>query len=89
MMFWRRRLMPVETGFVQRLFGTALDELLPGMRLHVRRLGDTRRALSLGGGRIYLPRSFFEHADPHRPLRLAHPVVAGVFAHELLSTSIY
>lgn len=39
-------------------FGTALDELLPGMRLHVRRLGDTRRALSLGGGRIYLPRSF-------------------------------
>ncbi len=84
MMFWRRRLMPVETGFVQRLFGTALDELLPGMRLHVRRLGDTRRALSLGGGRIYLPRSFFEQADPHRPLRLAHPVVAGVFAHELL-----
>jgi hypothetical protein len=61
MMFWRRSLMPVETGFVQRLFGTALDELLPGMRLHVRRLGDTRRALSLGGGRIYLPRSFFEH----------------------------
>ncbi|NIF81954.1 hypothetical protein F3J24_00305 [Comamonas sp. Tr-654] len=84
MMFWRRSLMPVETGFVQLLFGTALDELLPGMRLHVRRLGDTRRALSLGGGRIYLPRSFFEHADPHRPLRLSHPVVAGVFAHELL-----
>lgn len=81
--------MPVEAGFVQRLFGTTLDELLPGMRLHVRRLGDTRRALSLGGGRIYLPRSFFEHADPHRPLRLSHPVVAGVFAHELLSTSIY
>ena len=52
MVFWRRSLMLVEAGFVQRLFGTALDELLPGMRLHVRRLGDTRRALSLGGGRI-------------------------------------
>ncbi len=84
MMFWRRSLMPVETGFVQRLFGTALDELLPGMRLHMRRLGDRRRALSLGGGRVYLPRSFFEQQDPHQPLRLADPGVVGVFAHELL-----
>ena len=47
MMFWRRSLMPVEVGFAQRLFGTTLDELLPGIHLHVRRLGDTRRALSL------------------------------------------
>ena len=84
MMFWRRRLMPVETGFVQRLFGTALDELLPGMRLHVRRLGDTRRALSMNGGRIYMPRACFVNGDPAQSLKLAHPYVAGVFAHELL-----
>ena len=83
-MFWSRLLLPEETAFVRRFFGASLDALLPRMRVHVRRMGDTRRALSMNGGRIYLPRSFFEHQNPRQPLRLMHSVVAGIFAHELL-----
>lgn len=73
-----------EQAFVREHFGASLDTLLPRLRLHPRRLGDTRRALSLGGGRIFLPCSFFVQADPRRPLRLDHPQIAGIFAHELL-----
>lgn len=83
-MFWSRALLPAERLFVQQFFGAALDALLPRMRLHLRRLGDTRRALSMNGGRLYLPRGFFEQSQPQRALRLGHPVVAGIFAHELL-----
>lgn len=83
-MFWSRGLLPQEKDFVQRYFGHSLKSLQPRIRLHLRRLGDTRRALSLNGGRLYLPRCFFESDDPRQPLRLAHPGVAGIFAHELL-----
>ena len=83
-MFWSRPLFPAERLFVQRFFGPSLDALLPRMRLHPRRLGDTRRALSMNGGRLYMPRSFFEEGQAQRPLRLEHPVVASIFAHELL-----
>lgn len=84
MMFWSRALLAQEQAFVLEHFGSALQRLQPKLRLYVRRIGDRRRALSLNGGRIFLPRSFFEHSDPRRPLRLNHPAVAGIFAHELL-----
>ena len=83
-MFWSRPLLVAEQAFVHRFFGASLDALLPRMRLYLRRLGDTRRALSMNGGRLYLPRQFFEESNPARPLLLTHPLVAGIFAHELL-----
>lgn len=84
LMFWSRSLRPLEHDFVLRHFGHSLQRLQPHMRLHLRRLGDTRRALSMYGGYIYLPRSFFEAGQPERVLRLDHPAVAGIFAHELV-----
>ena len=84
LLFWSRSLLPLEHEFVLRHFGHSLQSLQPRIRLHLRRLGDTRRALSMNGGRIYLPRSFFEAGQPERVLKLEHPAVAGVFAHELL-----
>ena len=87
-MFWSRGLLPLEHEFVLRHFGHSLQSLQPRIRLYLRRLGDTRRALSMSGGRIYLPRSFFEAGQPERVLKLDHPAVAGVFAHELLHTSV-
>ena len=77
-------MLPPEVVFVRRFFGTALDSVLPRQRLHLRRLGDTRRALSMNGGRLYLPRAFFEEGNPRKPLRLSHPMIAGIVAHELL-----
>ena len=84
MMFWSRFLLPPEVVFVRRFFGAALDSVLPKQRLYLRRLGDTRRALSMNGGRLYLPRAFFEGGNPRKPLRLSHPMIAGIVAHELL-----
>ena len=83
-MFWSRPFTEAERAFVHRFFAHSLDALLPRMRLHVRRLGDTRRALSMNGGRIYMPRACFVNGDPAQSLKLVHPYVAGVFAHELL-----
>lgn len=83
-MFWSRPLLPEEVAFVQRFFGTSLNALLPHLRIYLRRIGDTRRALSMNGGRLYLPAGFFEDCNPRRRLHLAHPAVAGIFAHELL-----
>ena len=82
--FWSRTLLPSEQAFVRQHFGAALDAQLPVLRLYLRRLGDTRRALSLNGGRISMPRACFAACDPHQPLRLTHPQIAGWFAHELL-----
>ncbi len=82
--FWRRPLLPCERAFVRQYFGAALDGLLPGIHLYLRRVGDTRRALSFNGGRISMPRACFAAGDPCQPLRLAHPQIAGWFAHELL-----
>src|SRR2546427_9576015 len=38
----------------------------------------------MNGGRIFMPRAFFTQSDPRQPLRLSHPQIAGIFAHELL-----
>ena len=82
--FWRRALLPSERDFVRQHFGAALDGLLPGIHLYLRRVGDTRRALSLNGGRISMPRACFMAGDPCQPLRLTNAQIAGWFAHELL-----
>ena len=82
-MFWSRPLHPQELQFVQQHFGDSLMRLRPRLRLYVRRLGDTRRAWSLNGGRIAMPPQCFD-GPPAQPLRLAHAAVAGLFAHELL-----
>lgn len=81
---WCRPLLDGESAFVQTHFGTSLQGLDGRLRLHLRRLGDTRRALSLPGGHVFMPRACFEGAQLQGPLRLHHPVVAGLFAHELL-----
>lgn len=83
-LFWRRPLLPQERDFARQHFGPSLDALLPGVHLYLRRVGDTRRALSLNGGRISMPRVCFTQGDPRQPLLLAHPRIAGCFAHELL-----
>jgi hypothetical protein len=82
--FWSRPLLPPERAFVRRHFGATLDAQLPGLRIYLRRVGDTRRALSLNGGRISMPRICFVAGDPRQPLRLTHAQIAGIFAHELL-----
>ena len=84
MMFWSRALLAQEQAFVVEHFGGALRRLQPQLRLYVRRVGDCRRALSFNGGRIALPRDFFRQQDPRQSLRLEHPQVAAIFAHELL-----
>ncbi len=52
------------------------------MRIYVRRLGDTRRALSFNGGFLSFPRYCFVDGDPRQPLRLDVPLIAGWLAHE-------
>ncbi|MBS7778562.1 hypothetical protein [Acidovorax sp. CCYZU-2555] len=84
MVFWSRPLLPLERAFVRRHFGATLDAQLPGLRVYLRRVGDTQRALSFNGGRISMPRICFVAGDPHQPLRLTHAQIAGCFAHELL-----
>lgn len=83
-MFWSRPLLTVEQQFITRFFGDALVGVTPHVRLGLRRLGDTRRALCLNGGWMSFPRDCFEQGRPGMPLRLSHPQVAGLFAHELL-----
>lgn len=83
-MFWFRALTDAERLFVHRFFADSLGALEPRLRLGLRRIGDTHRALSMNGGRISMPRACFEQGRPTQPLRLGHPAVAGVFAHELL-----
>ncbi|WP_240939547.1 hypothetical protein [Diaphorobacter sp. HDW4A] len=83
-MFWSRPFTEAERAFVRRFFAHSLDALQPRLRLHLRRLGDTRRALSMNGGRIFMPRACFVNGDARQSLKLPHPYVAGLFAHELL-----
>lgn len=52
------------------------------MRLHLRRLGDTRRALSFNGGFLSMPAYCFAASDPRQCLRLDEPLIAGWLAHE-------
>lgn len=83
-MFWRR-LLPAEQVFVRQHFGEEQgDWLAQQVRLGVRRVGDTRRALCLNGGWMSFPRACYGGESLRQPLRLGQPQVAGLFAHELL-----
>jgi len=80
-----RRLLPQEQAFVRALFGDVIWAwLIDHVRLGQRRLGDTRRALSLNGGWVSFPATMFAADGMQQPLRLSNPLVAGVVAHELL-----
>lgn len=82
--YWRR-LLPQEHIFVRTIFGDGMGAWLAGhVRLGQRRLGDTRRALSLNGGWLSFPAAMFEAGGMRQSLRLSDPVVAGIVAHELL-----
>ena len=87
-LFWSRPLMADEWALLDRYFGEPSQLSKPSqpawrrMRMHVRRLGDTRRALSFNGGFLSFPRYCFVGADPRQPLRLDQPLVAGWLAHE-------
>lgn len=82
---WWRALLPKEQAFVHAFFGEVQGAwLCTHVRLGQRRLGDTRRALCLHGGWLSLPKALFESRCWQQPLHLAHPAVAGIFAHELL-----
>ena len=84
MIFWSRPLLEIERQFVTQHFGVSLSRVIPSLRLYVRRVGDTRRALSMNGGRISMPKACFVGGDPRQSLQLQHPLIAGLFAHELL-----
>ena len=80
-----RTLLPEEVAFIRQYFGAQTGtKLIARVRLGVRRLGDTRRALCIDGGLVSLPRQCFLQSSGSHPLRLMQPQVAGVFAHELL-----
>lgn len=82
---WWRPLLPSERAFILRYFGAEQAHWLAlRIRLGLRRIGDTRRALSAPGGWVSLPRSCYEGGHWQQALRLWHPAVAGIFAHELL-----
>lgn len=80
-----RRLWPAEQAFVREHFGALLgDRLIACVHVGMRRWGDTRRALSVNGGWLSLPRACFVNGKADHMLALQHPQVAGIFAHELL-----
>lgn len=77
-MLWRR-LLPAEQAFVRQHFGAEQgDWLAQQVRLGLRRVGDTRRALCLNGGWLSFPRACYDQHALKQPLRLAHPQVAGM-----------
>lgn len=81
-LFWSRPLLPVEWALLDRYFGAPLHRDWRRMRIHVRRLGDTRRALSFNGGFLSFPSYCFVDGDPRQSLRLDMPLIAGWLAHE-------
>lgn len=80
--FWSRHLKQEEWALLARYFGPLQHPGWAGMRLYLRRLGDTRRALSFNGGFLSLPGHCFAAQDPRQCLRLDEPLVAGWLAHE-------
>ncbi|MEG0921266.1 MAG: hypothetical protein RSG22_07640 [Comamonas sp.] len=81
-MFWSRPLLPQEWALLDRYFGAPMHRDWRRMRIHLRRLGDTRRALSFNGGFLSFPGYCFEGGDPRQALRLHVPLIAGWLAHE-------
>ncbi|GAB2712179.1 MULTISPECIES: hypothetical protein [Comamonas] len=81
-LFWSRPLNAAEWALLARYFGQPQHPGWARMRLHLRRLGDTRRALSFNGGFVSMPASCFTGSDPRQCLRLDEPLMAGWLAHE-------
>ena len=81
-MFWSRPLLPQEWELLNRHFGAPVQRDWRRMRIYVRRLGDTRRALSFNGGFLSFPRYCFVDGNPRQALRLDVPLIAGWLAHE-------
>jgi hypothetical protein len=82
MLFWSRPLTADEWTLLARYFGQPQHPGWTRMRLYLRRLGDTRRALSFNGGFLSMPAYCFAASDPRQCLRLDAPLVAGWLAHE-------
>lgn len=81
-LFWSRPLTGDEWALLARYFGQPQHPGWSRMRLYLRRLGDTRRALSFNGGFVSMPALCFAASDPRQCLRLGDPLVAGWLAHE-------
>ena len=81
-LFWSRPMCAAEWALLAQYFGELSDPRWHRMRVHLRRLGDTRRALSFNGGFLSFPRYCFEGGDPRQPLRLDQPMICGWLMHE-------
>ena len=81
-LFWSRPLSAAEWALLNHYFGAPADPRWRRMRIYLRRLGDTRRALSFNGGFLSFPRYCFTAADPRQPLRLEQPLITGWLMHE-------
>jgi RHS repeat-associated protein len=77
-----RPLTDAETQFIEKFFGSCLDPKT--LNLHVRKFGDTQRALSLWPGFTSLPSSTFVGGSGANSINLGDPYAASVFGHEAL-----
>ena len=73
----QRRLTQLEVDFLSRYFGDALETA--SIRLAATR---GRRAYSIRGNHIRLPRSCFVNFDTTASVNLIHPLTAATLAHE-------
>ena len=71
-----------EAAFIRRHFSNCIDPAT--LDIDIRTIGDTSRALSLGGGFMSFPPSFFPNGDVNKGLRLSDTRVASVLGHETL-----
>ena len=80
--FWSRCLTQAEWALLDHYFGQPTDPRWRRMRVHLRRIGDTRRALSFNGGFLSFPGTCFVGGDPRQSLRLDQPIILGWLMHE-------
>jgi RHS repeat-associated protein len=79
-----RALTADERGFLKQHFGNCLDKLLDQFDINVREYGVTDRAISLPGGFMSFPPSYFNGSNLDSGLNLSSAQVSGVFGHEAL-----
>jgi hypothetical protein len=73
---------PAEAQFILQFFGPCINP--QKLDIKVRKWGDTSRALSLGGGFMSFPSSYFLGGSGNNSLNLADSLVAGTLGHETL-----
>lgn len=71
-----------ESSFIKTHFGECIDPT--NLDIDIRRIGDTSRALSLDGGFMSFPPSYFPDGNADKELKLSDPNVASVLGHETL-----